>query len=66
MADFGDNLKELCAQVVPGLGNCNNGDKKDAYTYLDVKIKATPESAAIKGFIDPRVLTAANIGMSIH
>jgi len=33
------NLKELCGRIVPDLDNCTNSDKKDAYTYLDLKIK---------------------------
>jgi len=57
MADFETNLKELCAEIVPDLDNCNNDDKKDAYKYLDLKITATPEGAGIDGYINPRVLT---------
>jgi site-specific DNA recombinase len=57
MVDMESNLKELCARIVPDLDNCTNGDKKDAYTYLDLKVKATPEGADIKGYLDPCLLT---------
>jgi len=57
MIDVEANLKELCARIVPDLDNCSNGDKKDAYTYLGLQVKATPEGADIKGFLDPNVLT---------
>ncbi len=56
MVDMEANLKELCARIVPDLDNCTNQDKKDAYTYLDLKVKATNEGADIKGFLDPSVL----------
>jgi len=52
MVDMESNLKELCARIVPDLDNCTNQDKKDAYTYLDLKVKATPEGADIKGYLD--------------
>ena len=57
MVDIESHLKELCARIVPDLDNCTNQDKKDAYTYLDLKVKATPEGADIKGFLDPSLLT---------
>jgi len=57
MVDMEANLKELCARIVPDLDNCTNNDKKDAYTYLDLKVKATTESADIKGFLDTSVLS---------
>lgn len=57
MIDMESNLKELCAQIVPDLDNCNNKDKRDAYTYLDLEIKATPEGADIKGYVQPKLLT---------
>jgi site-specific DNA recombinase len=57
MVDMESNLKELCARIVPDLDNCTNSDKKDACTYLDLKVKATPEGADIKGFLDPCLLT---------
>ena len=57
MVDIESHLKELCARIVPNLDNCTNQDKKDAYTYLDLKVKATPEGADIKGFLDPCLLT---------
>ncbi len=47
------NLKELCARIVPDLDNCTNQDKKDAYTYLDLRVNATPEGVDIKGYLDP-------------
>jgi site-specific DNA recombinase len=56
LVDMEANLKELCARIVPDLDNCTNQDKKDAYTYLDLKIKATPEGADIKGYLDPSVI----------
>ena len=56
MVDMEANLKELCARIVPDLDNCTNQDKKDAYTYLDLKVKATPEGADIKGYLDPSVI----------
>jgi len=56
MMDMEDSLKELCSRIIPELDNCNNQDKKDAFTYLDLKVKATPESAEIKGFLDTGVI----------
>jgi len=55
--DYEAKLKELCARIAPDIEKCNNQDKKDAYTYLDLKVKATPEGADIKGYLDPNVLT---------
>jgi len=52
-------LKELCSRIVPDLDNCTNKDKKDAYTYLDLKVIATPEGVDIKGHIQPKLLTTA-------
>ncbi len=57
MVDMEANLKELCARIAPDLDNCTNQDKKDAYTYLDLKIKATPERADIKGYLDSSVIS---------
>jgi len=57
MIDMQASLKELCARVVPDLDNCSNQDKRDAYTYLGLQVKATREGADIKGFLDPSVLT---------
>jgi site-specific DNA recombinase len=57
MTDMESHLKELCARVIPDLDNCTNQDKKDAYTFLDLKVSATPEGADIKGFIDSKLLT---------
>jgi len=56
LVDMEANLKELCARIVLDLDNCNNQDKKDAYTYLDLKVKATPEGADIKGYLAPSVI----------
>ena len=56
MVDMKANLKELCARIVSDLDNCTNQDKKDAYTYLDLKVKVTPEGADIKGYLDPGVI----------
>ncbi len=60
MVDMGANLKELCVRIVPDLDNCTNSDKKDACTYLDLKVKATPENADIKGFLDPNVINSGS------
>jgi len=57
MIDMETNLKELCARIVPDLNNCTNQDKKDAYTYLDLKVQATPEGADIKGYLDSGVIS---------
>ena len=57
MIDMEANLKELCARIITDLDNCTNQDKKDAYTYLDLKIKATPEGADIKGYLDSSVIS---------
>lgn len=53
MVDYEDKLKELCARIIPDLDNCTNQDKKDAYTYLDLKVTATREAADIKGYVKP-------------
>jgi site-specific DNA recombinase len=58
MVDMEVNLKELCVRIMPDLENCTNQDKKDAYTYLDLKVKATPESADIKGYLDSSVISS--------
>ena len=57
ITDMESHLKELCARIIPDLDNCTNQDKKDAYTFLDLKVSATPEGADIKGFIDSKLLT---------
>lgn len=57
MIDMEANVKELCARIVPDLDNCTNDDKKDAYKYLALHIKATREGADIKGYLDASVLT---------
>jgi site-specific DNA recombinase len=58
MIDMEANLKELCVRIVPDLSNCTNQDKKDAYTYLDLRVTATPEGVDIKGYIDPSTTKA--------
>ncbi len=58
MGDYEAKLKELCARIAPDLDNCTNQDKKDAYTYLDLKITATPEGVDIKGYLKPDVIKA--------
>lgn len=55
--DMEVNIKELCARIVPDLDNCTNDDKKEAYRYLDLQIKATREGADIKGYLNTSVLT---------
>jgi site-specific DNA recombinase len=47
------NLKELHARIVPDLDKCTNWDKKDAYTYLDLKVSAINEDIDIKGYVEP-------------
>jgi len=49
-------LKELCTRIAPDIKNCTSQNKKDAYTYLDLKVTATPEGADIKGYLDSSVL----------
>jgi len=56
MVEMEANLKELCARIMPDIDSCTNQDKKDAYTYLDLKVKATPYGVDIKGYIDPGVI----------
>jgi len=56
LGNYEDKLKELCARIVPDLDNCTNQDKKDAYTYLDLSVTATPEGADIKGYLKPDVI----------
>ena len=58
MDDFEDKLRELCNKIIPEIDLCTNDDKKEAYTYLDLKVKATSEGAEINGFLDPRVRIA--------
>ncbi|MCL2149898.1 MAG: hypothetical protein FWH51_03065 [Dehalococcoidia bacterium] len=50
-------LRELCSRIVPDLDNCTSQDKKDAFAYLGLKIKATPEGADVRGFLDLNLLT---------
>jgi site-specific DNA recombinase len=58
MGDYEAKIKELCARIAPDMDNCTNQDKKDAYTYLDLKITATPEGVDIKGYLKPDVIKA--------
>ncbi len=55
MEDYEGKLKELCARIAPDLDNCTNQNKKEAYKYLDLQVKATPEAIDIKGYIQPNV-----------
>jgi site-specific DNA recombinase len=55
--DIEAHLKELCSKVVADLDNCTAQDKKDAFTYLDLKVKASSQSIEIKGYVDLNVLT---------
>jgi site-specific DNA recombinase len=57
LEEYENKLKELCSRIAPDIENCTNQDKKDAYTYLDLAIKATPEGVDVKGYLDPSVLT---------
>lgn len=45
------------SRIVADLDHYTNNDKRDAYAYPDLQVKATPEGADIKGFLDPNVLT---------
>ena len=56
MGDYEVKLRELCDRIAPDLENCTNQDKKDAYTYLDLKITATPEGVDIRGYLQPDVI----------
>jgi len=56
MVDCEAKLKELCARIVPEIDNCNNQDKKDAYTYLDLSVTARPEGVDIRGYLKPDVI----------
>ncbi|MFC1871957.1 recombinase family protein, partial [Chloroflexota bacterium] len=58
MTDVETNLKELCTKIIPDLDKCVNQDKKDAYTYLDLKVSATPEGVDIKGYLDAVAIKA--------
>ncbi len=53
MTDVETNLKELCTRIIPDLDKCVNQEKKDAYTYLYLKVTATPEGVEIKDYLDP-------------
>lgn len=64
--DMEANLKELCARIISDLDNCTNSDKKDAYTYLDLKVTATPEGGDIKGFLDSSILNNDSCVLTIE
>ncbi|MFC1864754.1 recombinase family protein [Chloroflexota bacterium] len=66
MVDMESQLKDLCARIVPDLDNCTYQDMKDAFTYLDLKITATPGGADVKGYLDPRVLTDSQSSGCLH
>lgn len=55
------HLKELYARIVPDIDSCTNQDKKDAHTYLYLKIVFTPEGVDIKGYLDLILLTTEQI-----
>lgn len=55
--DLETKLKELSSLVVGDLDNCTAADKKEAFTYLDLKVKASPESVDIKGYVDLKLIT---------
>lgn len=57
MNDLKLHIKGLCSRIILDLDNCTNQDKKDAYTFLDLKVSATPEGADIKGYINSKLLT---------
>ncbi len=57
MGDYENQLKMLCARIAPDIEDCTNQDKKDAYTYLDLKIIATQDGVDIKGYLDSSVIT---------
>ena len=53
----GASQKDLSASINTDIQKCLNEDMKVAYTYLGLQVKATPEGADIKGYLDPKVLT---------
>ena len=57
MGEHEAELKELCARIVPDLDNCTFQDKRNAFRYSDLEVRATPEGADIKGYVDPKLLT---------
>ena len=66
MVEFESTNFELCARIMPDLDNCTYQDKKDAYTYLDLKVKATPDGADIKGYLDPGVVKSDSCLLTIE
>ena len=41
-------------------------DKKEAFTYLDLKVKASPEGVDIKGYVDLNLITIGQTWASRH
>lgn len=52
-------LRELCARKVPDLESCTNQDKRDAYTHLYLRVRATPEGADVEGYVQPELIATA-------
>jgi len=65
MVDMEANLKERCVRIMPDIDSYTKQDKKDAYTYLDLKVKATPDGADIKGYLDPSVIMSDSCLLTI-
>ncbi|MFC1987434.1 hypothetical protein ACFLVH_02690 [Chloroflexota bacterium] len=55
----------ILVRIMADLDNCTNQDKKDAYTYPDLKVKATTEGADIKGYLDPGVIKSDSCLLTI-
>jgi site-specific DNA recombinase len=64
--DFEAQVREFCVRIAPDLDNCTSEDKKDAYKYLDLHVKAKPEGADIKGYVDPSVLMGGQSSGCLH
>jgi len=56
VGEYKGKMKELCARIVPELDNSTSQDKRDAYKYLDLRVRATPEGADMKGYLRPEVV----------
>ena len=59
-------LKELCSRIVADIDNCSAADKKEAFTFLDLKVKASPQSCEIKGYVDLNLITTGQTWASRH
>lgn len=59
-------MEELCARIAPDLDNCTVVDKRDAYTYLGLKVTATPEGVGIEGYLDPSVIKSDSYLITIE